>query len=136
MIDDYAEAMELLEKMKAQLPIPARPTRAFLQAIRDSGWQLESGQELLIESVLYLGDEGGIGCAIQLPKKGTVTIASLTHILIEDNHPLAQEIHAYQTERTRKLAQVNRGGKPTRFTVRPRKKKRRGAYAGQSGWYD
>ena len=125
MIDDYAQAMELLEKIKAQLPIPAQPTKAFLQAVRGSGMQMRPGQELLIESVLYLGDEGGIGCAIQLPEKGTVTITSLTHILIEPDHPLAQEIHAYQAERTRKLAQVNRGRKPTRFTVKPRRKKRR-----------
>jgi hypothetical protein len=125
MIDDYAQAMELLEKMKSQLPIPARPTKAFLQAVRGSKMQMRPGQELLIESVLYLGDEGGIGCAIQLPDKGTVTITSLTHILIEDDHPLAEKIHAYQAERTRKLAQVNRGRKPTRVTVKPRKKKRR-----------
>ena len=125
MIDNYAQAMELLEKMKAQLPIPARPTKAFLQAVRGGKMQMRPGQEILIESVLYLGDEGGIGCAIQLPEKGTVTITSLTHIHVEANHPLAQEIHAYQAERTRKLAQVNRGPKPTRFTVKPRKKKRR-----------
>lgn len=49
MIDDYAQAMELLEKMKAQLPIPARPTRVFRQAMRDSGMQMRLGQELLIE---------------------------------------------------------------------------------------
>ena len=125
MIDNYAQAMELLDKMKAQLPIPARPTRAFRQSMRDNGMSIRAGQELLIESVLYLGDEGGIGCAIQLPEKGTVTITSLTHIHVEANHPLAQEIHAYQAERTRKLANVNRGRKPTRFTVKPRKKKRR-----------
>jgi hypothetical protein len=125
MIDNYAQAMELLKKIKAQLPISARPTRAFRQAMRDNGMPIRPGQELLIESVLYLGDEGGIGCAIQLPEKGTVTITSLTHILIEPDHPLAQEIHAYQAERTRKLAEVNRGRKPTRVTVKPRKKKRR-----------
>jgi hypothetical protein len=125
MIDDYARAMELLEKMKAQLPIPARPTRAFRQAMRDNGMPIRSGQELLIGSVLYLGDEGGIGCAIQLPEKGTVTITSLTHIHVEANHPLAQEIHAYQTERTRKLAQANRSRKPTRAAAKTRKRKRR-----------
>jgi hypothetical protein len=125
MIDDYAQTMELLEKIKARLPIPARPTKAFLQAMRGSKMQMRPGQELRIESVLYLGDEGGIGCAIELPEKSTVTITSLTHLLIEADHPLAQEIHDYQAERTRKLALVNRGRKPTRVTVEPRKKKRR-----------
>lgn len=125
MIDNYAKAMELLEKMKAQLPIPARPTRTFIQAMRDSGMQIGSGQELLIEDVLYMGDEGGIGCAIQLPAKDTVTITSLTHIRAKANHPLAQEIRAYQLERTKKLAQINRVRESTRFTVKPRTKKRR-----------
>jgi hypothetical protein len=37
MIDNYAQAMELLKKIKAQLPISARPTRAFMQAMRDMG---------------------------------------------------------------------------------------------------
>ena len=36
MIDDYAKAMELVRKMKAHLPIPARPTKTFIQAMRDS----------------------------------------------------------------------------------------------------
>ena len=96
-----------------------------MQAMRDNGMPIRSGQELLIESVLYLGDEGGIGCAIQLPEKGTVTITSLTHIRVEANHPLAQEISAYQAERTRKLARTNRGRQPTQLTIKPRPKKKR-----------
>lgn len=61
MIDDYVRAMELMRKMEAQLPIPARPTRRFIQAMRDSGIKVRPGQSLQIESVLYMGDEGGIG---------------------------------------------------------------------------
>jgi len=45
MIDDNAKAMKLLEKMKAQLPISARPGRAFLQAMRKNGMPIRSGQE-------------------------------------------------------------------------------------------
>jgi hypothetical protein len=35
MIDDYAQAMELVRKMKEQLPIPARPTGAYIRAMRE-----------------------------------------------------------------------------------------------------
>ena len=124
MIDDHARAMELVRQMKAHLPIPARPTRTFIQAMRDSGKRVRSGQNLQIESVLYMGDEGGIGCAIQLPEEETVTITSLTHIRVPSSHPLFKEIRAYQIERASKLAQVNRRREPTRFTVKPRKKRK------------
>ncbi len=126
MIDDYAKAMELVRKMEAYLPIPARPTRTFLQAMHDRNIKVRSGQKLQIESVLYMGDEGGIGCAVQLPAlEGTVTVASLTHIRVPSSHPLFKEIRAYQIERTNKLAPVNRHREPTRFTLTPRRKKKR-----------
>jgi hypothetical protein len=126
MIDNYAEAMELVRKMEAQLPIPARPTPTFIRAMRDNGIKVRPDQSLQIESVLYMGDEGGIGCAIRLPgAEGTVTVTSLTHIRVEAGHPLSEEMRAYQVERTRKLAQVNRSRKPTRFTIKPRRKKGR-----------
>jgi hypothetical protein len=131
MIDDYAKAMELVQKMQAHLPIPARPTKTFIQAMRGSEIKVRPGQNLQIESVLYTGDEGGISCAIQLPgAEGTVTLASLTHIRVPSSHPLFKEIRAYQIERIRKLAQDNRHRddchrEPTRFTVKPRRKKKR-----------
>ena len=126
MIDNYAKAMELVRKMKAHLPIPARPTKTFIQALRYNEMKVRSGQNLQIESVLYTGDEGGISCAIQLPgAEGTVTLASLTHIRVPSSHPLFKEIRAYQIKRIRKLAQDNRHREPTRFTVQPRRKKKR-----------
>ena len=126
MIDDYAQATELMRKMEAQLPIPVRPTGIFVRAMRDGGIKVRPDQFLHVDSVVYLGDEGGIGCAIQLPgAEGTVTVASLTHIRVEASHPLSKEIRAYQIERTKKLAQFNHNREPTRFTLKPRRKKRR-----------
>jgi hypothetical protein len=40
MIDDYAKAMELVRKMEAHLPIPARPTGAYIRAMRERGVQV------------------------------------------------------------------------------------------------
>ena len=125
MIDNYAEAMELVSKMKEQLPITVRPTKAFIQAMGANRVKIESGQELQIDDVLYMGDEGGIGCAISLPgKENSLTVASITHLRIKPSHPLAQEIRAYQIERTRKLAQTNPHQQTTSFTLKPRRKKR------------
>ena len=40
MIDAHARAVELVRKMEAHLPIPARPTGAFIRAMRERGVKL------------------------------------------------------------------------------------------------
>ena len=124
MIDDYAQVQELMRKMEAQLPIPARPTSSFLRAMRDRGISMSLNQELTIKSLVYLGDEGGIMCDVTLPGSDTVTLTSLTHIRIKFSHPLAEEIRAYQMARTRKLAQAG-PRESASFTIKPRKWHRR-----------
>jgi hypothetical protein len=125
MIDNYAEAMVLIEKMKAQLPMSAYPTEAVVQSLRQGNPTITTKQELQIQDVLYLGDDGGIACAIYLSEKKVVTITSLTHLIIPVSHPLAPEIMAYQAKRSQKLAEMQGPGKPTRFTIKPRKKRKK-----------
>jgi len=126
MIDDYAQAMELVRKMEAHLPIPARPTGACIRALREQGIKLARDQELQIKHVLYLGDEAGISCDVTLSRDAKeAIIVSLTHLRVRRQHPLAQEIRAYQRERTRRLAQSGGPREPSHFTVRPRKKRQR-----------
>ncbi len=126
MIDNYAQAMELMRKMEAHLPIPARPTGTFIRAMREQGIKIARDQELQIKHVLYLGDEAGISCDVTLSRDAKeAIIVSLTHLRVHRRHPLAQEIRAYQRERTRRLAQSGGPREPSHFTVRPRKKRRR-----------
>ena len=126
MIDDYAKAMELVRKMEAHLPIPARPTGACIRALREQGVKVARHQELQIKQVLYLGDEAGISCDVTLSRDAEeALVVSLTHLRVRRRHPLAQEIHAYQRERTRRLAQSGGPREPSHFTVRPRKRRRR-----------
>jgi len=126
MIDDYAQTMELIRKMETHLPIPARPTGAYIRAMREQGVQVARDQKLEIKNVLYLGDEGGIACDVTLsPDAEQAIIVSITHLRVDPRHPLAQEIRAYQRERTRRLAQSGGPREPSSFTVRPRKKRRR-----------
>jgi hypothetical protein len=126
MIDDYAKAMELVRKMEAHLPIPARPTGACIRALREQGVKVARHQELQIKHVLYLGDEAGISCDVTLSRDAEeALVVSLTHLRVRHRHPLAQEIRAYQRERTRRLAQSGGPREPSHFTVRPRKRKRR-----------
>jgi hypothetical protein len=125
MIDNYAEAMALIEKMKTQLPISVYPTEAVAHSLRQGGTNITTNQELQVQDVLYLGDEGGIACAIYLAEKKAVTVTSLTHLRISANHPLAAEIKAYQTKRTQRLAKMPGSSKPARFTLKPSKKRKK-----------
>ena len=125
-IDDYAKAMELVRKMEAHLPIPARPTGTYIRAMREQGIKVARDQELQIQDVFYLGDEGGISCNVTPSKDAEeVVIVSLTHLRVRRQHPLAQEIRAYQRERTRRIAQSGGPREPSHFKVRPRKRRRR-----------
>jgi hypothetical protein len=52
-----------------------------------------------------MGDEGGITCDITPPgKEKTPVLCSITHLLIQPEHPLFYEIRIYQEERERTLA--------------------------------
>ncbi len=125
MIDDHSQAMELIRKIEAQLPITAKPGKAFIQTMQKNGIKVKTRQHLQITKVLYMGDEGGIMCIVEWPGQKTGTGASLTHLKIKANHPLAEEIRAYQMERTRRLAQTNRQQGSIRFPANPFAKRKR-----------
>ncbi len=122
MIDDYKQAMELMDMMNEHIPIPARATKAFVFSMRDKGIKIPTREDVHIDDVLYLGDVGGIGCALRLTQEqDTAIVASLTQLRVKSNHPLAKEIRAYQMARTRKLAQAGSTGVPYNITFKPRK---------------
>jgi hypothetical protein len=104
MIDNPVEVERLVQKMEAHLPIPVRVTNAAARSLRESQVKLPSSRRVEIESVLYLGDAGGIACALKVPGSDNAAITSLTHLRLEGNHPIAQDIRAYQIKRTQALA--------------------------------
>ena len=129
MIDDEKEVVELLRDMEDQLPIPVRPTVQLSKSLTQGGTELRPNQEVQIESVLYMGDVGGIACTLKWPgagKSGVVT--SLTHLRIDNGHPLAGRIKAYRPRRSLKIGHSNGSGKPIQSRFK-RKRKRRGRLA-------
>lgn len=105
MIDNYAQAIALVERMNASLPIPARPTRQLTDLLRGKGASLGADPKLEIKKVFYGGDEGGIMCDVTPASMSKeAVICSLTHLRVHPKHPLAAEIRAYQETRTRRLA--------------------------------
>jgi hypothetical protein len=126
MIDDYARAMELVKKIEDQLPIPVRLGSPVKRTLRDKGLTVSRDQKLEIKRVFYFGDEGGIMCDVTPARDAKeAVVVSLTHLLVPARHPLAQEIRAYQRERTRRIVQSRGSGQPSRLTIRQRKKKKR-----------
>jgi hypothetical protein len=115
MIDDYDQAMELVERMQAALPIPARPTRQVVDLLRGKGVSLGADPRLEIKKVFYHGDEGGIACDVTPAGSQDAIVCSVTHLRIHPKHPLAAEIRAYQETRSRRLGR--QGGGPSILTV-------------------
>ena len=129
MIDDQKEAAQLLQDMQEQLPIRVRPTRQLSETLKRSGTELRSDEEMQIESLLYLGDEGGIACGLKWPGAGkNAVVVSLTHVRVDNGHPLAARIETYQSTRSMKIAMMNSAGGPSRGGVKPSeaRSKRRG----------
>ena len=105
MIDDPTQVTVLIQQMEAHLPIPAQATNALVRTLRASGVNIASKRRMQIEKVVYLGDEGGIGCGLKVPGQAdTAVVVSLTHLRLPTTHPLAPDVRAYQIARTQKLA--------------------------------
>ncbi|NER33708.1 MAG: hypothetical protein F6J93_06565 [Oscillatoria sp. SIO1A7] len=110
-IDNYEQAVELMAKMEQCLPIPVTAGKPLLQTMRDRGNVTKAKQELLIDSMFYGGDEGGIICSLNSSEDDKENyVVSLTHLHIDPQHPLAEEIIAYQALRIKRLKAQNQVG--------------------------
>ncbi len=125
MIDNYEQAIALLDKMKVSLPILIKITPEAKQKLGKQASNLSKDHIFTVDSVFYTGDEGGILCSIQIDQEGKeVHLVSLTHLRIQDNHPLAEEIKDYQRKRVARLAlQDGKTGKARRLAKQAKKKK-------------
>ena len=125
MIDNYEQAIALVEKMKACLPIPIKVTPEAMQKMRQEGDNFSKEHIFVVESVGYAGDEGGIMCVLKTDVIGKAVYGlSLTHLRIQEDHPLAEEIKNYQRRRVRRLAlQDGKMGKAQRLAKQFKKKK-------------
>ena len=83
----------------------SRPADAAEQLGDSLGAQRELpvSRRVEIESVHYLGDEGGIACGLKKPDSKEAVVVSLTHLRVEGGHRMSQEIRAYQIKRTAAL---------------------------------
>ena len=133
MIDDEKDVHQLIEALNEYLPIRARATPPLVKAVRQEGADIKVDDAVEIDSVLYLGDEGGIACAIGLWGGKTVVVTSLTHLRIDRGHPLAEQIQAYQSRRSRLLGgPIGRSSRKARANLAAKQKRKRKARRTQS----
>jgi hypothetical protein len=126
MIDDEKEVQQLLRDMERQLPISVHPARELVESLTRSGVKCRPDDELQIGWVLYLGDVGGIACALKKWSTAgkNAVVVSLTHLRVDTSHPLAARIQAYQSQRAAKIARSDRPERPRRGAELKRKKRR------------
>jgi hypothetical protein len=108
-IDNREAAQDLCDRLEATIPFSVRPTKQLLKTMLDRGNQASIDDIFTVDWVKYSGDVGGINCAFEYPG-GERYVVSLTHLKIEPEHPLADEVVAYQQRRVRLLKLQNRGG--------------------------
>ncbi|MEE8392354.1 MAG: hypothetical protein V3S14_16370, partial [Anaerolineae bacterium] len=96
--------------------------------MKPHGLKIKRGQELSIKNLFYMGDEGGISCDVTPPEPKSAVVCSLTHVEIDPDHPLAEEIRAYQKARKEGIARKGRISGSALFpseAIKPRQRKRR-----------
>ncbi|MDJ0730852.1 MAG: hypothetical protein QNJ33_12750 [Crocosphaera sp.] len=123
MIDNYQQALTLMEKMKLELPFTVYPDQGLLRKAEQQGDVLSPNQPMEVKQVVYL-EEGGLICAVEKSPEDTLYLSSVTHLRIPDDHPLVEEIREYQNKRKYHLA-VAEGkiGRAKRLARKVKKKK-------------
>lgn len=104
MIDNPITAMELLDRLTAALPVPARLTPEVQASLSGGNAAKPIPANCTIIGLHYMGDEGGILCKLDLgPKFENEAFVSITHLRFDARLPLARTITAYQKHRVKRL---------------------------------
>ncbi len=109
-IDDPTATRMLLQEMESSLPIAARITARGAESLKAQGHDdVDADRIVQIEKIFYMGDVGGILCALSVEKKDAddkpnQVVISITHLQVDSKHPLAPKIREYQKKRTIRIA--------------------------------
>ncbi len=111
MIDNPEKAIALMNQLKESVPFRVRPTKRSLQTFQDEQPNATTRDWYRVNSALYMGDEGGIILGLEPFGTGKkAVLMSITHLVIDPEHKLAEEVQQYQQERVRRLAIANGKG--------------------------
>jgi hypothetical protein len=82
--------MKLIDKLKKSLPFEVYFRRHALKELQKEGKNIRKGQKYKVEDVFDSGPIGGIICVI--PFESEALVVSLTHLGVDEPHPLFAEI--------------------------------------------
>jgi hypothetical protein len=110
MIDDPDKSDRLVDALEASLPIETRLSASLIQTLSKRSPDVAIPAKCNVVSVFYMGEEGGIVCALDIggPNTKTPHLVSITHLIFERKVPLFSQIDAYQRHRIKKLKQQAR----------------------------
>ena len=105
MIDDLEMTELFIARLKDHLPIEAGIPKDLRRALTAKSPQTPIPPRCQVLDVLNLGDEGGIGCCLDIggPQTEEVHIVSLTHLLFDRGDNLFKEIETSQRRRIKKI---------------------------------
>jgi hypothetical protein len=105
MIDNQKQVTALMQKLKMNLPIPVKATDVLIRNLNTNSINISQDSSIEIIDVIYMGDEGGICCALKvIDQEEVAVVVSLTHLRLLSTNPLSPDVHAYQALRTKRLA--------------------------------
>ncbi|MEK6984079.1 MAG: hypothetical protein AABX33_05890 [Nanoarchaeota archaeon] len=93
--------MKLIDRLKQSLPFKVYFRRDALKELQKEGKNIRKGQKYKVEDVYDSGPFGGIICAI--PFESEALVISLTHLAVDESHPLSAEVKNYQQQRIKML---------------------------------
>ena len=135
-IDDFEAAKALTAKLEKTLPFHVRPGQEFLKMMRDRGELIHADTVMTVSWVGYSGDIGGINCTLEAwsgKDEKERFVVSITHLVIDPQHPLASAVIAYQKKRVHRLMLQDQGGFAAELLAQRAvlKKKKRGSGFGK-----
>jgi hypothetical protein len=112
-IDNFEAAQAVSNRLEKTLPFQARLGKELLKMMKDRGKTVDANTTFTVDLVKYSGDVGGINCGFESisgmsPKERFVV--SITHLIIDPQHPLASELTSYQQNRILGLMLQDRVG--------------------------
>ena len=103
MLDKPEKTLDLVDALKAAVPFEVELTPELTASLRAQEPPIVVSPRQVVSQVSYAGDEGGIVCHILPEGDEHAVIASLTHLRMPRNNPLATAVFDYQKHRMKKL---------------------------------
>ena len=106
MIDNPEKTEQLIDDLKASLPIECRLSEVVIRALTKDDSDRAPPARCSVTSIFYMGDDGGIMCGLSGSEPEAVAhVISITHLMFDRRLPMFRRIDSYQRHRIKKIRQ-------------------------------